>query len=112
MERRHFNRITHQMEVKLVRRNEVISANLLDLSLSGMCISTAKEVEKGDEVDIIFTFDDGNGLVSVDLKGKVVRTELGRVAIHFSMSLESFEQLKKLISHAETRAGSELNDEE
>ena len=104
MEKRHFNRITHQMEVKLRRHGEVISANLLNLSLNGMCISTAHELKSGDEVDIIFTLPDGNGLLSIDLKGKVVRIDADRVAIHFSMTLESYEQLKKLISHAKTRA--------
>jgi len=91
------------MKVELRRQNEVIAGNLLDISLNGMCFSTMHEVAKGDEVDLVLSLEDGGDPISIDLEGKVVRVDPDRIAVHFSMNLESFEKLKKSISRAEKR---------
>lgn len=102
MEKRKFLRVDFKLKAFVSCRNLSFKGEVENLSLKGMFVRTKEKLQPADMVETtIYLTGTSNPLdISVNIKGRVIRTEENGIVLEFKeMDLDSFAQLKNIIAY-------------
>ena len=99
MERRKNRRVPFQV-IATVQTGPISTNGMVDnLSMKGMFLSTREILSSGSPLEISIILSGSSSLLSIKLKGRVVRQTEAGIAIEFQeMDLDSFTHLRNIIA--------------
>ena len=99
MERRKNIRVPFQV-IATVQTDQISTKGMVDnLSMKGMFLSTREILSSGSPLEISIILSGSSSLLSIKLKGRVVRQTEAGIAIEFQeMDLDSFTHLRNIIA--------------
>ncbi len=100
MEKRKHRRVTFRTEATVKCGEVKISGTVDNLSMKGMFLNTTERLAGEGPLDISIVLSGSSTVLSLSLKGKVVRQTDSGSAIEFSeMDLDSFTHLRNVVAY-------------
>lgn len=99
-EKREFTRVPYRVELKAGQDRCIRCMEIVNLSLGGCLLSVDGEMKEGEECRIEILMSGALEGQSIRVKGRVIRTEKGRVALRFTeIDPESLFHLRNIVRY-------------
>ncbi|GBF34289.1 hypothetical protein DCCM_3401 [Desulfocucumis palustris] len=100
MEKRKFTRVPFRVEASVKYKDMECRGEVENLSLRGMFLRMPEKISLGECVDITILLAGDTSKLTIDLKGKVARTDPDGIGIKFQeIDLDSFVHLKNIVTY-------------
>ena len=100
MSTRQFSRVNFRVAVTVVAAGRRFSSEVENLSMSGMFMITAEQLQLGEPVEISILLNDTSPKIQVSVTGKVSRIAQNCIGFTFEkIDLDSYTHLKNIVSY-------------
>jgi PilZ domain len=100
MSTRQFSRVNFRVVATVMAAGHRFSSNVDNLSMSGMFMVTAEQLQLGETVDITIVLSDASPGIHVSVTGKVSRIAENGIGFTFEkIDLDSFTHLKNIVAY-------------